>query len=88
MPLNRLTGLVGFYQLRQKITHGNAADKIHASAWMLNDLFITADRAFYETLNHVAGQHYPDRQSPAFVERSAASFVTQLEALIVERLPG
>ena len=27
LPLNRLTGLVAFYQLKRKITHGNAADQ-------------------------------------------------------------
>jgi hypothetical protein len=30
MPLNRLVGLVNFYQLSHKVTHGNAGDQLHA----------------------------------------------------------
>jgi hypothetical protein len=45
---------VSYYQLKQKITHGNAADQIHASCWLTNDLFITADRGIYEALASAA----------------------------------
>jgi len=81
MPLNRLTGLVSFYQLKQKITHGNAADQIHASCWLESDLFITADRGFYEALA-AAAQHYPHRPLPILVDRAAPSFASQLEKIL------
>ena len=71
MPLNRLTGLVSYYQLQQKITHGNAADQIHASCWLTNDLFITADRGFYDAL--------PRRRAP-LSEPTVASSCEQGES--------
>jgi hypothetical protein len=85
MPLNRLTGLVSFYQLKQKPTHGNAIDQIHATCWLTNDLFITADRAFYEALTSAAG-HYPGRRLPVLVNRELKSMASQLEEILKVRL--
>jgi len=86
LPLNRLTGLVWFYQLKKKITHGNAADQLHASHWFKSDLFVTADRTFHEILTDIAVRHYPGRPSPALVDRSASSAADQIENLL--ELPG
>jgi len=79
LPLNRLTGLIAFYQLRKKITHGNAADQLHASHWLRSDLFVTADRAFYDILSEVATRHYPNQPHPVLIERSATTVRGQLE---------
>jgi len=81
MPLNRLTGLMDYYQLKQKITHGNAADQIHASCWYKNDLFMTADRGLHEALASVA-QHFQGHPSPAIVGRDMPSFAAQLEYIL------
>jgi hypothetical protein len=85
MPLNRLVGLVDFYQLQKKISHGNAADQLHAGYWLRSDLFVTADRAFHEVLTEVRNRHYPERPLPVLAERSAVSFVSQLEGFLSER---
>jgi hypothetical protein len=84
MPLNRLCGLVAFYQLRKKISHGNAADQLHAGHWLRSDLFVTADRAFHEILTDVATAHNSDRPASAIVERSAASIIPQMERLLAD----
>jgi hypothetical protein len=39
MPLNKLVGLVNFYRLSHKVTHGNAADQLP------EDLSCAASRA-------------------------------------------
>jgi len=38
MPLNRLTGLVEFYQMPSG-GHGNATDQLHAGHWLRQDFF-------------------------------------------------
>ena len=81
LPLNRLTGLVDFYQLKKKISHGNATDQLHASQWLRSDLFVTADRAFHEILTEVAS-HYPGRGLPVLADRSSPSFASQLEVML------
>lgn len=81
MPLNRLTGLVSYYQLKQKITHGNSADQIHASCWLMHNLFVTADRAFHEALASAA-RHYPRHRAPALVNREDPSFASQLDSIL------
>jgi hypothetical protein len=79
MPLNRLTGLVSFYQLQQKVTHGNAEDQLHANRWLLSDLFFTADRAFHNVLSSLVELHFPSYPKPIFLDRSARSCVDQVE---------
>jgi hypothetical protein len=85
MPLNRLTGLVSFYQLEEKITHGNAADQLHANHWLLSDLFFTADKAFFNVLRRIADQHFPDLPKPVFLIRTASSCAEQVERALRER---
>ena len=84
MPLNRLTGLVSFYQLEEKITHGNAADQLHANHWLLSDLFFTADRAFFNVLQRIADRHFPDLPKPIFLDRAATSCVEQVKRAVQE----
>jgi len=85
MPLNRLTGLVDFYQLQEKITHGNAGDQIHATHWFHSDLFVTADHAFYAVLKRISDIHLSAVPKPALIDRSAPSCVAQLEAILSNR---
>lgn len=82
LPLNRLTGLIAFYQLKHKITHGNAADQIHASNWLVQDLFFTADRAFYDVLTAVANNHFAQVRKPIFIDRRSQSCAAQIEAAL------
>jgi hypothetical protein len=88
LPLNRLTGLIAFYQLQKKITHGNAVDQLHAGHWLTSDLFVTADRAFHDILSNVATNHYPSRPKPALIDQSATSATTQLEGFLSRRRSG
>lgn len=82
LPLNRLTSLISFYQLQQKITHGNAEDRFHATHWFASDLFITADRAFHDVLTTTATNHYPNRRLPVLVDRSGNSVAAQLQTIL------
>jgi hypothetical protein len=72
---------VSYYQLEHKFTHGNAADQIHASSWLTNDLFITADRDFFEVLS-AAATRYSTRRAPVFVDRGKESFASQFEEIL------
>jgi hypothetical protein len=78
LPYNRLLGLVGYYQLSEKIQHGNAGDQIHAGHWFETDAFLTADRAFWRLLRQIATHHYPHRHPPILIERGKPSFAAQL----------
>lgn len=82
LPLNRLTGLITFYQLKRKITHGNAADQIHGSNWLLQDVFFTADRAFYNVLMDVRAHAFEDVWEPILVDRGNASCAAQIDAAL------
>jgi hypothetical protein len=77
MPLNKLVGLVNFYQLSHKVTHGNAADQLHAGHWLREELFVTADSAFYSVLKQIADVHFPQRPKPMFIDRQSPSCVKQ-----------
>ena len=81
LPLNRLTSLISFYQLRHKISHGNSADQLHGGHWLRSEFFLTADRAFHEVLTDVA-PHFPERPMPFLIRRSDPSFAKQLEKLL------
>ena len=84
VPLNRLTGLVAYYQLLRKISHGNAVDQLHSGHWLRSDLFVTADKAYHQVLTDVATHHYPRRPLPVLADRSAPSFVSQLKTLLAK----
>jgi hypothetical protein len=80
VPLNRVTGLVSYYQLQAKVTHGNATDQLHAGFWRLTGLFFTCDRAFHHALDKVATEHFPGVRRPVFIDRGASSCVEQIDA--------
>lgn len=82
MPLNRLVGLVSFCQLEHKVSHGNAADQLHAGHWLREDLFFTADTAFHQVLKKVADVHFPQKPKPVLLDRGAPSCVKQVEAIL------
>ena len=82
MPLNKLVGLVNFYQLEHKVTHGNAADQLHACHWLRQDLFLTADSAFHNVLAQIANVHFPRTPKPVFIDRQGSSCVTQVESIL------
>jgi hypothetical protein len=84
MPLNKLVGLVSFYQLSHKVTHGNAADQLHAGHWLRDDLFFTADSAFYSVLMQIADAHFKRRPKPVFIDRQAPSCVKQVEPILCQ----
>jgi hypothetical protein len=82
MPLNKLVGLVNFYQLQHKVTHGNAADQMHACHWLREDLFFTADSAFYDVLTQIANAHFARTPKPVFIDRQESSCVNQVEPIL------
>lgn len=82
MPSNRLTGLVAYYQLRDRITHGNPADQLHACHWLSADVFFTADRAFHRALDQAACSHFQGGRRPILLDRSAHSCAAQLDEVL------
>jgi hypothetical protein len=54
LPLNRTAGLSNYFQLRHKISHGNAVDALHACYLHDVDIFVTADKPFAAVLHEVA----------------------------------
>jgi hypothetical protein len=82
---NRLTGLIRYYQLRHKITHGNARDQLHANYLLDVDLFFTADRAFHAILVEVVEKHLVGAAHPILLNRSAPSVLTELHATLVDK---
>lgn len=83
VPRNRLMALAGFYQLKRKITHGNAEDLNHASHLLDVDYFLTADKSFYGVLQDVT-RHFDKSGSPVLINRSAASAVEEIARAIRE----
>lgn len=83
-PLNRLTGLVGFYQLKHRITHGNFMDQLHANNLVSADVFLTADRAFYKVLMEVTGHHFPNAARPVLINKNAPSALEEIRRCLEE----
>ena len=82
VPLCRLRGLVSFYQMEFRPTHGNLSDQLHAGHWLSSDLFMTADDILHKVLTKIADAHIPERPKPVLVHRDVASCVDQVEASI------
>ncbi len=82
LPLNRLTSLITFHQLKRKITHGNAVDQIHGSNWLLQDVFFTADRAFYDVLMDVRAHAFGNVLEPILLHRGSSSCAAQIDAAL------
>jgi hypothetical protein len=82
VPRNRLMGLVRYYQLRRKITHGNARDQLHANHLLDADVFFTADQAFYACLVEVVEKHLVGPARPILLNRSAQSALGELSGAL------
>jgi hypothetical protein len=67
-------------QLRVRPTHGNTQDVNHATYAIDADLFITADKDFFNALRAVPAV-IPNCASAVLVDRGASSIVRQLEEL-------
>jgi hypothetical protein len=72
--------IVAEEQLNAKIGHGNAQDVNHATYVIDADLFVTADRAFFDALRAVP-PFVPQAAPPGFLSRAAPSIVEQLDEL-------
>lgn len=82
VPFSHWSGLVAFAQLRQRISHGNAADQLHAAHALAVDVFVTADRHFASTLG-MARSHYPRSLAQVFYwDREAGSPLDRLESVL------
>jgi hypothetical protein len=62
-----LSFLTDYYQTHHKITSGNATDIGHAGYLLDVDLFLTADKAFFDVLTTLAEKHFPDAAVPVLV---------------------
>lgn len=87
VPKNRITALVDFYQLKHKITHGNAGDQMHACHMLDVDVFITADKAYYEVLCDVKN-HFTNCAKVVFLKRGATSALSELKSVLETSLPN
>jgi hypothetical protein len=72
VPRNRMSSLVYLYQMKYKVTHGNSNDQEHACHVFDVDVFLTADKAFYKTLEW-AIPHFTDTAKITFIDRRAPS---------------
>lgn len=79
---NRIQGLVNFYQLSFKISHGNAYDQLHAGYLPDVDLLLTADRGFFGVLSKLLDHHKIDGAKPILIERQAPSLLDQIVMLM------
>jgi hypothetical protein len=64
--------------MNYKITHGNAADQIHAGNLLDVALLFTVDRAYHAVLLEVAERHFPGVARPILVDRHALSALREL----------
>lgn len=54
VPFNRVSALTRYYQLWQKVTHGNPVDIMHANYLLTVDALVTADKSFGSVLGEVS----------------------------------
>jgi hypothetical protein len=87
VQLNRIMGLAEYYQLSQKVTHGNPNDALHANHLMDCDLFLTSDKGLFRTLLGVR-QHVADLASVVLVTRSAPSALAEIGEALDSAKPG
>jgi hypothetical protein len=57
LPITRMKGLVGYYQLQRRVTPGNAHDIEHSAYALAADVFLTADESFDKTLTAACSHH-------------------------------
>jgi hypothetical protein len=68
LPITRMKGLVSYYQLQRRITSGNPHDIEHSSHALICDMFLTADKSFYQSLNS-ARSHFQQAALTCFVDK-------------------
>jgi len=81
VPKNRLCGLLSYYQLDSKVTHGNSQDSQHACHAIDTDHFVTADIPFFEALSKVRA-HFPKFAQLHRAKRSAKSALEYLKPIL------
>jgi hypothetical protein len=82
LPKNRIASLVGFCQMKQKVTHGNPNDQMHSCHALDVDIFITADKPFFKALEATAA-HFTKFAKVILLDRSAASPLDQLKMALL-----
>ena len=75
VPYNRITGLSFFYQTRQKVTHGNAIDVLHANKMLSCDVFVTGDKGLFRVLESLGSHFQSGIAKPVLLDQSASSAV-------------
>ncbi|MHB8996167.1 MAG: hypothetical protein ACYC63_13050 [Armatimonadota bacterium] len=78
---NRISGLVDYYQLDGRVTHGNAGDQLHAVHLLDVDAFITADRPFHDVLLNVI-PHEDRAARVALLKRNEPSVTEELRRIL------
>lgn len=86
VPKNRITALVDFYQMKHKITHGNAGDQMHACHMLDVDVFATADKAYYQVLREVKN-HFTNCANVVFLKRGAESAIDEIKNALASQEP-
>jgi hypothetical protein len=82
---NATASLIDWAQLRRKITHGNAADALHATYLFDADYLITGDRAFFEALTTLPD--LGDAGLLVLTARSGTSAVEEIARAVGEATP-
>jgi hypothetical protein len=80
VALNRPSGLLSYYQVGQKVEHGNAVDQSHSAYFLRCQLFVTCDRRFASALTSCATHFEQPGAKLRFLERARDSVVGQLES--------
>jgi len=78
---NQITSLVGYYQLKHKVTHGNSNDQVHACHALDADVFLTPDKAFFQILDEIL-PHFTKIARIVFINRQASSALDEITKAI------
>lgn len=81
MPRNRLQSLIEYFQLKHKISHGNALDCIHATHSLNVNYFLTADKNFAKVLKE-AQKIINAKDNVVFVKRDKDNIVEIMNNLL------
>jgi hypothetical protein len=81
MPKDFLTALANYYQIHQRVTHGNPADSLHANHLLDCELFLTADQRFHTVLRQVR-MHFPDPGDIGFIQQKNRSASDEIQSAL------